>query len=308
VPTTGGVLVGMSVTAGTTYLGLVTTVTATTVVVTGTTLGTFYADGTAFTFSFLLPVCNGANSPCLTSSVGTGTTASVSGLTAGTYYQFLVTASNDPQGVTYSAVSTALVSGASTPGSAPAASTFAVTNVASSVLLVQLTGGTGYTSWTATATSSAGTSTCSNTTGTTCYLLVTNGKVNSVTVSTSNSVGSTPATNAGVPYQLYIAYGKGTAATGVTAAITGTTNNGTSATSNAVTVSWTAPTSFGGNTWAGYLVSLVDATTGATTTYSLADARTAAIAVGATIGGVTATAAIAAAKAAAIAADSDSFD
>lgn len=285
VPSTAGVLVGMSAYAGTTYLGLVTTVGSTTVVVTGTPLApaTPYAAGTVFTFSFLLPVCNGANSPCLTSSVGTGTTAVVSGLTAGTYYQFLVTASNDPQGGTYSAITGALVSGASTPGAAPVASTFAVTNIASSVLLVTLSGGGGYTSWTATATSSAGTSTCSNTTGFTCSLLVTNGKVNSVTVSTSNSVGSTPAaTNAGVPYQLYIAYGKGTAATGVTAAITGTTINGASATTNAVTVSWTAPTSFGGNTWAGYLVSLVDATTGATTTYTQADARTAAYQVNAT--------------------------
>jgi len=292
---TANVLVGDAVFVGTTYVGTVASKTTNAVVVTGTMTNGAIAAATDITFTPLLAVCNGANPPCLTSSVGTGTTAVVSGLTAGTYYQFLVTASNDPQGATYSAITGALVSGASTPGAAPAASTFAVTNIASSVLLVTLTGGSGYTSWTATATSSAGTSTCSNTTGTTCTLLVTNGKVNSVTVSTSNSVGSTPATNAGVPYQLYIAYGKGTAATGVTADITGTTNNGASATTNAVTVSWTAPTSFGGNTWAGYLVSLVDATTGATTTYTQADARTAAIAVNATIGGVTATDAIAAA-------------
>ena len=295
---TTGVLVGDAVFVGTTYVGTVVSKTTNAVVVTGTMTDGVVAAATDITFTTLLAVCNGANPPCLTSSVGTGTTAVVSGLTAGTYYQFLVTATNDPQLATYSSVTTALVSGASTPGSAPAASTFAVTNVASSVLLVTLTGGSGYTSWTATATSSAGTSTCSNTTGTTCTLLVTNGKVNSVTVSTSNSVGSTPATNAGNAYQLYIAYGKGTAATGVTAAITGTTNNGTSATTNTVNVSWTAPTSFGGNTWAGYLVSLVDATTGATTTYTLADARTAAIAVGATIGTTGAAAAITAAAAA----------
>ena len=222
--------------------------------------------GTGSGISYVNPLvtCStSAATPCIISL--SGTTATISGTF--TTDTFTVVATNDPGLgglVLWSNNNGVATSGSTTSLTALTATTASVYASGSGYAVIAVSGGNGLStrsSWTATA--APGGMSCTATTETTCMILgLTNGTTYSITATYAvTGAGTSPASAA----VLALPVGKSAAPTAVTASTVNTDSTHATA-----TISWTAPASLNGNTFAAYAVTATDLTTQTSNTYTVA--------------------------------------
>ena len=213
-----------------------------------------------------LALCtSSAATPCIISQSGTSAVISTGSITAKT---FTVVATNDPGLgglVLWSNNNGVATSGSTTTLTALTATTISVVASGSGYAVVADSGSGNYSayrsSWTATA--APGGMSCTATTETTCTILgLTNGTTYSITATYAvTGAGTSPASAA----VLALPVGKSAAPTAVTASTVNTDSTHATA-----TISWTAPASLNGNTFAAYAVTATDLTTQTSNTYTVA--------------------------------------
>jgi hypothetical protein len=224
--------------------------------------------GTGSAISYLNPLVtcsSSAATPCIISQSGTSATISTGTITSKT---FTVVATNDSGLgglVQWSNFANVATSGSTISLAALTKTTISVVSSGSGYAVIANDGsGTGFSlrsSWTATA--APGGMRCTATTESTCMILgLTNGTTYAITATFAvTGAGTSPASTA----VLALPVGKSAAATAVTASTVNTDSTHATA-----TISWTAPASLNGNTFAAYAVTATDLTTQTSNTYTVA--------------------------------------